>query len=64
MAGGQHAMIQSESFLMRAFRQVGFEGLAWSLRRLHCPVPADALVLEVGFRRQSLRARQRSAGRL
>ena len=41
-------MIQSESFLMRAFRKIGFEGLAWSLRRLHCPVPKDALVLEVG----------------
>ena len=33
---------------MRLFRRLGFEGLAWSLRRLHCPVGPDALVLEVG----------------
>ncbi|MEQ1661168.1 MAG: methyltransferase domain-containing protein [Thiobacillus sp.] len=26
----------------------GMERLAWALRRLHCPVPRDALVLEVG----------------
>lgn len=34
--------------LMWACRRVGFERLAWSLRRLHCPVSSDALVLEVG----------------
>lgn len=33
---------------MRMFRSIGFERAAWSLRRLHCPVPASALVLEVG----------------
>ena len=33
---------------MRLFRRLGFEGLAWSLRRLHCPVGPEALVLEVG----------------
>jgi SAM-dependent methyltransferase/uncharacterized protein YbaR (Trm112 family) len=33
---------------MRALRSLGFETLAWSLRRLHVPVPDDALVLEVG----------------
>lgn len=33
---------------MRIFRSIGFERVAWSLRRLHCPVPASALVLEVG----------------
>lgn len=27
---------------------LGMEKIAWSLRRLHCPVKADALVLEVG----------------
>jgi uncharacterized protein YbaR (Trm112 family) len=33
---------------MRFFRRVGLEGIAWSLRRLHCPVGPEALVLEVG----------------
>jgi SAM-dependent methyltransferase len=33
---------------MRAARALGSERTAWSLRRLHCPVPASALVLEVG----------------
>lgn len=33
---------------MSAARRLGFERLAWGLRRLHCPVPRDALVLEVG----------------
>ena len=36
------------SLLMRIFLGVGWESMAWSLRRLWCPVPADALVLEVG----------------
>lgn len=39
---------RSESGAMRLARRLGFERLAWSLRRLHCPVPDDALVLEVG----------------
>jgi SAM-dependent methyltransferase/uncharacterized protein YbaR (Trm112 family) len=39
---------QPESTAMRSARRLGFEGLAWGLRRLHCPVSADALVLEVG----------------
>ncbi|MBF0583314.1 MAG: class I SAM-dependent methyltransferase [Magnetococcales bacterium] len=38
----------SESWLMRLFKRLGFEGIAWSLRRLHCPVAKEALVLEVG----------------
>jgi len=38
----------AESFAMRLFRCVGLEKVAWSLRRLHCPVKSDALVLEVG----------------
>lgn len=29
-------------------RRAGFPSLAWSLRRLYCPVDANALVLEVG----------------
>jgi SAM-dependent methyltransferase len=33
---------------MRVFHSAGLEWLAWSLRRLHCPVGRDALVLEVG----------------
>lgn len=37
-----------ESALMRTARALGRESLAWSLRRIHCPVPPDALVLEVG----------------
>jgi len=37
-----------ESAPMRALRRAGLDRPAWALRRLHCPVPADALVLEVG----------------
>jgi hypothetical protein len=33
---------------MRWLNALGLRRLAWSLRRLHCPVPASALVLEVG----------------
>lgn len=33
---------------MRLSRALGMERVAWSLRRLHCPVPSSALVLEVG----------------
>ncbi|NUR53728.1 MAG: methyltransferase domain-containing protein, partial [Acidobacteria bacterium] len=40
--------MRSESLAMSAARRLGFERLAWGLRRLHCPVPRDALVLEVG----------------
>jgi len=36
------------STAMRWFRKIGLERVAWSLRRLHCPVARDALVLEVG----------------
>jgi len=41
-------MLESQSVLMRMARALGGERFAWALRRLHCPVPADALVLEVG----------------
>lgn len=37
-----------ESWVMRAARTAGFEKIAWAFRRLYCPVPRDALVLEVG----------------
>lgn len=33
---------------MRVLRKIGLDSLAWSLRRLHCPVTKEALVLEVG----------------
>lgn len=39
---------QKDSALMRGLRAVGLDGLAWSARRLHCPVAKNALVLEVG----------------
>jgi len=38
----------TESFAMRLLKRLGMESWAWSLRRLHCPVPPEALVLEVG----------------
>ncbi|MBI2311627.1 MAG: methyltransferase domain-containing protein [Betaproteobacteria bacterium] len=41
-------MLEHESGAMRLCRAIGMEGLAWSLRRLHCPVARSALVLEVG----------------
>lgn len=34
--------------MMRFFRKHGLHSVAWSLRRLHVPVPKSALVLEVG----------------
>ena len=33
---------------MRWARRLGLERIAWSLRRLHCPIDDNALVLEVG----------------
>lgn len=41
-------MLKLESLGMRLCRSVGLERLAWSLRRLYCPVSPQALVLEVG----------------
>lgn len=38
----------ANSRLMRALLAIGNEKLAWACRRLHCPVPRSALVLEVG----------------
>lgn len=38
----------SESWLMKTLSWLGFRGLSWSARRLHCPVSNDDLVLEVG----------------
>lgn len=42
------AKIKTESSLMSFFRKLGFDSIAWSLRRTYCPVKKDALVLEVG----------------
>ena len=36
------------SKIMKFFMKLGSERIAWSLRRLHCPVKKDDLVLEVG----------------
>ena len=41
-------MFESESSAMRLFKCLGMEKFAWALRRLYCPVSAEALVLEVG----------------
>lgn len=40
--------ISHESRTMAFCRKIGLERFAWALRRLHCPVSRDALVLEVG----------------
>jgi SAM-dependent methyltransferase len=40
--------MKTESVLMVLFKKLGCVRMAWSLRRLHCPVAPDALVLEVG----------------
>lgn len=40
--------LPENSRLMRALLAMGKEKLAWSCRRLHCPVAKSALVLEVG----------------
>ena len=37
-----------ESSLMSFLRRIGFESIAWALRRFHVPVDPRALVLEVG----------------
>ncbi len=41
-------MFETTSSAMRFFQGLGIESVAWSLRRLHCPVPPEALVLDVG----------------
>jgi len=40
--------LPEHSKLMRTLLVMGKVKLAWACRRLHCPVPASALVLEVG----------------
>ncbi len=41
-------MMAADSRFMRFFQRLGLEPIAWALRRLYCPVPKSALVLEVG----------------
>lgn len=41
-------MLETESASMLLFRRLGLENVAWSLRRLHCPVDRQALVLDIG----------------
>jgi SAM-dependent methyltransferase len=43
-----NSKLPENSRLMRALLAMGQEKLAWACRRLHCPVPKSALVLEVG----------------
>lgn len=45
---GAGMSFSNQSAAMKLLRSMGLERLAWSLRRLHCPVPASALVLDVG----------------
>ena len=40
--------MKTNSILMSIFLSLKMKRLAWAFRRLHCPVPKDALVLEVG----------------
>jgi len=40
--------IKSESRAMKFFKKAGLDSIAWSLRRLYCPVKKVDLILEVG----------------
>jgi len=44
----QHIDVVFESGVMRTLKRLGLEKFAWTMRRLHCPVSPDELVLEVG----------------
>lgn len=41
-------MIKNESSIMLLFKKLGLDSIAWSLRRIYCPVSKTDLVLEVG----------------
>ncbi len=43
------AGFETESGLMKFYRKLHLDSIAWSLRRVYCPVSKDALVLEVGI---------------
>lgn len=40
--------MKEESMIMKVLASLGFYSMAWSARRLFCPVDSEALVLEVG----------------
>ena len=40
--------IKTQLLIIKFFRAIGLESIAWSLRRLHCPVDKNELFLEVG----------------
>ena len=40
--------MKTQSTLMNFFSSIGLKKISWSLRRLHCPVHKNDLVLEVG----------------
>ncbi len=44
----QNIKLAHESLAMRVAKFLGMQKIAWSLRRLHCPVNSKALVLEIG----------------
>jgi SAM-dependent methyltransferase len=46
--GNGSKTLPQESWAMRLASRLGARKIAWSLRRLHCPVDRDAFVLEVG----------------
>lgn len=44
----KQAGFETEGRAMQLFRKLRLDSIAWSLRRVYCPVSKDALVLEVG----------------
>lgn len=48
MKSQRNILFDSESTLMKVCTFLGLKKLRWSLRRLHCPVDKNSLVLEVG----------------
>lgn len=44
----ENIKLDQESWAMIMARCLGMQKIAWSLRRLHCPVSAKSLVLEIG----------------
>lgn len=42
------SIVSYDSSLMRFFRYIKLDSIAWSLRRLYCPVKENDLVLEIG----------------
>jgi SAM-dependent methyltransferase len=44
----KQAGFEVEISVMKLFRKLGMDSIAWSLRRVYCPVSKETLVLEVG----------------